>query len=125
MANTDVVFRDEIGVRIPSVPNVAIVAADTITFSVEDGADSTLYFSPSATEIFSPTPDAQVGLATGQTLTYSFTSSAPGVYGVVALDPERPVPQSLNFGGPSDPPVLVLHAGRGLIFTVKDIPIQT
>jgi hypothetical protein len=125
MANTNVVFRDEIGVRIPSVPKVAIVATDTVTFSVEDGADSTLCFSLNAASILSPAPDAQVGLATGQTLTYTFTSSTPGAYGVVALDPQVPVPQSLNFGGPTDPPLLVVHAGRGLIFTVRDIPTQT
>ena len=113
------------GNRAPNLLHVVINSGDSITFSVEDGADSTLYFSPETAAILSPTPDAQVDLPTGQTINYTFASADGGVYGVVALAPDAPVPESFNFGLPANPPVLVLHAGRGPGFTVRSTPIDT
>ena len=125
MANIDVVYRDALGNRAPNLLQVVINAGDTVTFSVEDGADSTLYFSPETAAILSPTPDAQVDLPTGSTLTYTFASADPGAYGVVALAPDASAPESFNFGLPANPPVLALHAGRGPGFGIRDTPVET
>jgi len=68
MPNTQVVIRDEMGLRVPSVPSVPIVSLDTVTFTVDEGADSALYFSPETASILSPTPGSRVDLSYGQEL---------------------------------------------------------
>jgi len=116
MANIDVVLRDELGLRVPSTPKVAIVAADTVTFTVEHGANSALYFSPETASILSPKPGNPVHLSFGHALTYTFEASVPGAYGVITQAPEDPAPESFNFGEPPAPPVLVIQPGKGTNF---------
>jgi len=118
MANTDVVLRDELGLRVPSVPKVAVVASDTVTFTVEHGANSALYFSPESASILSPKPGNPVHLSFGHALTYTFEASTPGAYGVITQAPGDPAPESFNFGEPADPPVLEIQPGKGLDFPV-------
>ena len=125
MANTNVVIRDEMGLRIPSILKVAINAADTVTFRVEEGADSALYFAPETASILSPKPGVRVDVASGQTLTYSFVTPAPGAYGVITQAPEDPAPESYDFGKPTDPPVLVIQPGKGVDFPSPSDPVQT
>ena len=116
MANTDVVLRDEMGLRVPSIPKVAIVAADTVTFTVEHGANSALYFSPETASILSPKPGNPMDLPFGHSLTYTFEGSAPGSYGVIIQAPGDPAPEQFNFGGSANPPELVIQPGKGLDF---------
>jgi len=125
MANTDVVIRDEMGQRIPSRPKVTIVSGDTITFKAEEGADSTLYFPPETASILSPKPKAQVGLACGQALNYSFTAPAHHAYGVIVQDPDATAPQKFEFGAPETPPTLVIQPGSSVVFTGPDNRPQT
>jgi len=120
MANTDVVLRDEMGLRVPSIPKVAITLSDTLTFSVENGADSVLYFSPDTAPILSPRPDSRVSLASGKTLIYKFAAAAPGSYGVITQAPEDPAPKSYDFGVATNPPVLAIQPGQGLDFPGPD-----
>jgi len=116
MANTDVVLRDELGLRVPSIPLVMIVASDTVTFSVEHGANSALYFSPETVTILSPKPGVQVHLTFGHALTYTFEAPALGAYGVITQAPGDPAPEFFNFGEPATPPALVIQPGKGLAF---------
>jgi len=116
MANTDVVLRDELGLRVPSVPKVAVVASDTVTFTVEHGANSALYFSPESASILSPKPGNPVHLSFGHALTYTFEVSAPGAYGVITQAPGDPAPELFNLGESAEPPVLVIQPGKGLDF---------
>jgi hypothetical protein len=116
MANTDVVLRDEMGLRVPSVPKVAAIPADSVTFTVEEGANSALYFSPETASILSPKPGTKVSVAFGQTLTYTFAAPTPGAYGVITQAPGDRAPERFDFGKPSDPPVLVIQPGQGVDF---------
>jgi hypothetical protein len=117
MANTDIVLRDEMGLRVPSVTQVTITAGSTITFTVERDADSALYFAPGTAQILTPAPGARVSLTAGHKLTYTFASAPAGAYGVITQAPEDPAPTGYNFGNPADPPVLVIQPGQGSVFT--------
>jgi hypothetical protein len=125
MANTDVVLRDEMGLRIPSISQVTISVADTVTFSVEQGADSALYFSPKTAAILSPNPGARVDLTFGQKLTYTFVSVGNDAWGVITQAPQSAAPESFDFGSPSNPPVLTVQPGQGVDFPVPTNPTQT
>jgi len=116
MANTNVVLRDEMGLRVPSVPKVAVISGSSVAFSVEEGANSALYFSPETARILSPKPGARVELGSGQTLSYTFAVASSGAFGVITQAPEDPAPESFDFGQPADPPVLVIQPGQGTAF---------
>ncbi|MGA2049686.1 MAG: hypothetical protein ABSG96_18460 [Terracidiphilus sp.] len=125
MADTHVVIRDEMGLRVPSIPAVTIAAADSITFKVDEGADSALYFSPHTASILSPRPEARVELAFGQTVTYTFAAPGHEAYGVIAQAPEDPAPEGFNFGLAATPPALVVQSGQGVDFPVATNTTQT
>jgi hypothetical protein len=120
MSNTEVVLRDEMGLRVPSVPKVTIIASDKVTFTVEEGADTALYFSPETASILTPTPGSRVNLAFGEKLTYTFSAAGSGVYGVITQAPKDSAPNKYDFGKPEEPPVLVLQPGQGPVFTGPD-----
>lgn len=125
MANTDVVLRDEMGLRISGIPQVTIKIADSVTFSVEPGADSALYFSPATAAILSPKPDSRVDLPSGHSLTYTFETSMNGDFGVIVQSPQSGPPQSFDFGSPVTPPALIIQSGQDSSFTVPVNPTQT
>lgn len=125
MANTDVVLRDDMGLRVPSVPKITVISADSVTFTVEEGANSILFFTPETASILSPEPGARVELGFGQKLTYTFAGSAAGTFGVITQAPEDPAPESFDFGKASDPPILVIQPGSGVPFPGPANPIQT
>ena len=116
MADTHVVIRDEMGLRVPSIPAVTIAASDSVTFTVDEGADSALYFSPETALLLSPKPGARVDLAFDHSLTYTFAAPGHGAYGVITQAPEDPSPESFDFGLASTPPVLVVRPGQGTNF---------
>jgi hypothetical protein len=120
MPNTKVVIRDEMGLRVPSIPNVTIVASDTVTFTVDEGADTALYFSPETASILSPRPSPRVDLSFGQKLTYMFSSPGSSAYGVITQAPKDSAPNKYDFGKPAEPPVLVLQPGQGPVFSGPD-----
>jgi len=125
MANTEVVLRDEMGLRVPSNPKVVIADGDTITFTVEEGADSALYFSPETALLLSPKPGARVDLAFDHSLTYTFAAPGHEAYGVIAQAPEDPAPEGFNFGLAATPPALVVQSGQGVDFPVATNTTQT
>jgi hypothetical protein len=116
MTATEVVLRDEMGLRVPSVSKVAVTQGAQVTFKAADGADSALYFSPATASILMPKPDARVDLSAGKSVTYTFSSSSAGVYGVITEAPQDPQPARFDFGSPSNPPTLVIRPGKGTDF---------
>ncbi len=114
MADKHVVLRDEMGLRVPNIPAVTITAGDSVTFAVDEGADSVLYFSPETALILSPRPKARVDLVFGQTITYTFAAPGHNAYGVIKQSPEDPAPEEFNFGQGSIPPTLVVQPGEGI-----------
>jgi hypothetical protein len=119
MANTEVVLRDEMGLRVPSNPKVVIADGDTITFTVEEGADSALYFDAATASVLSPKPGSRVDLAFGQPVTYTFTAAGSGPYGVVTQAPGDPAPESSSSGEPTSPASFVIRPGVGSSFPVQ------
>jgi hypothetical protein len=115
MAATEVVLRDEMGLRVPSVGKVTVSQGAQVTFKSAD-ADSALYFSPATAGILSPKPGGRVDLAAGKSVTYSFSSADAGSYGVIAEAPKDPAPTRFDFGAATNPPVLVIKAGKGTDF---------
>jgi hypothetical protein len=104
---------------------VPVTPGDTVTFTIEEDADSALYFGPETASILAPKPGARVNLASGKRLTYRFGTAAPGAYGVITQAPEDPAPESYDFGQPSDPPVLVIKPGQSTVFSGPTNPDQT
>lgn len=116
MTTTDVVLRDEMGLRVPNVSKVTVATGAQVTFKAAEGVDSALYFSPQTAAILSPKPDARVDLTAGKSITYTFSSSSAGVYGVITEAPQDPRPAHFDFGSPSNPPVLMIRPGKGTDF---------
>jgi hypothetical protein len=125
MATTDVLIRDELGLRVPSVLSVPAVSGNGITFTAVQGADSTLYFSPETAAILEPSPEARVSLPAGAAASYKFATVGPGVYGVIIQSPGDTSPAGFDFGGPADPPALVIQPGSGVSFPGPIVPIKT
>lgn len=116
MAATEVILRDEMGLRVPSVSKVTVTKGGQVTFKAASGADSALYFSPTTAAILSPKPGTRVDLAAGESASYTFSSAGAGVYGVIAEAPKDPPPTRFDFGAPTDPPVVVIKPGKGTDF---------
>lgn len=115
MTATEVILRDEMGLRVPSVSKVTVTQGAQVTFKTVD-ADSALYFSPATAAILSPKPGARVDIAAGASVAYTFSSANAGVYGVIAEAPDEPAPTRFDFGAANNPPVLEIKAGKGTDF---------
>lgn len=78
MAQTDVTIDATAG---PSANpmEVRVVDGDTLTITASGGS-ANLYFSPGCLSVLSPAPEAEVALDEGDSLDFTFTSSAPGNY---------------------------------------------
>jgi hypothetical protein len=84
MAQTDI--NIDAGL-IANPSDVPVVQGDTITITASGGS-ATLFFSHGCQAVMSPPPDASVTLTDGDSVDYTFTSSALGNYMVViAGDP--------------------------------------
>jgi len=125
MTTTSVSIKDELGLRVPSVTGVAVVAGAEVTFTADPGADSSLYFSQAAAAVLTPAPSSPVLLASGASVSYTFEAPSGQTYGVVVQAPEVPAPTDLDFGPPADPPVLVIQPGEGSSFPGPTQPIKT
>jgi hypothetical protein len=124
MTTTNVLITDEMGLRVPSVASVAVVAGAEVTFAAAPGADSSLYFSQSAAAILTPSPSSPVSLPSGSSVSYTFEAPSGQAYGVIVQAPGDPAPTGLDFGPPGDPPVLVIQSGEGSSFPGPTQPIR-
>jgi hypothetical protein len=80
MANTTVtVSPNSIGLPAPDTRAVHVVQGDTLTIEASD-CDPTIFFSPGVTAVLSPAPDPSMDMSDGDSLTFTFTTSAPGAY---------------------------------------------
>jgi hypothetical protein len=125
MTTTNVVIQDELGLRVPSVTSVAVIAGAGVTFTADSGADSSLYFSQAAAAILTPPPSSPVSLASGASVTYTFEAPSGQAYGVIVQAPGDPAPTDFDFGPPADPPMLVIQPGEGSSFPGPVQPIRT
>ncbi len=94
MANTDITISKQDGVLVPSQPSVPAAQGDTVTFSTK-GDSATLFFSPDAIAILTPSPSAPVTIAAGGKTAFTFTSSKSGAYSVF-FEPNASTPPA-NF----------------------------
>jgi hypothetical protein len=118
MANTDITIAKQDGALVPSQPSVPVVQGNTVTFSAPS-AGATLFFSPDAISILSPSPSAPVTIAAGGKTAFTFTGSKAGAFSVFfepnastppASFPVRPSnlllleidTRGVGFGGPGD-----------------------
>lgn len=114
MANTPITLVNDGGIYIPSVPQVSVVAGDSVTFTTSDGSALLLFFSPDAASVLSPGPGKSFAIATGGSATFNFTSSAPAAYSVFFGAGAASAPTSfptavsqsltLELGGVAEPP---------------------
>src|ERR1700691_3125903 len=111
MTATEVVLRDEMGLRVPSVSKGTVTQGSQVTFKAADGADSALYFSPATAAILSSKRGTRAELAAGKSVPYSCSSAGGGSYGVIAEAPNDPAPTRFDFGAPTNRPVLAIKAG--------------
>jgi hypothetical protein len=115
MTATEVILRDEMGFRVPSVSKVTVTQGGQVTFKAAD-ADTALYFPPATAAILSPKPGTRVDIAAGKSVVYTFSAANAAVYGVVAEAPEDPAPTRFDFAAATEPPVLEIKSGRGTDF---------
>lgn len=119
MPQHEVVLRNEMGMRLPSVPRIPVTAGGQIRFTAAPEADSALYFSPKAAANLSPAPKGPVTLRDGESVTFTFLEQAAGTVVVQALgNPHLDVVEATQteavltiqasvgtpFPGPSNPP---------------------
>jgi hypothetical protein len=120
MQITEIVLRDDEGMRIPSMPSVPITTEHSITFSADDGADTALYFSPATEAILSPQPTSPVYLQPGETVTYLFAEDIPaGAYGVIVQAIGDGAPGCFDFGEPLELVALLIQPGSGAEFGIS------
>jgi hypothetical protein len=122
MTNTLVIISDDMGMRVPSVPEVAASQGAGVTFKAANGVDSLLYFSPAAEAILVPAPASPVTLNAGTEVSYTFEHVHPGSYGVYAQSPDDPAPENYDFGPARVPPMLAIMPGAGTDFPT---PVNT
>lgn len=122
MSSTSVVIRDVMGRRAPSVPRVSVVLGDTVTFTVEEGADAKLYFAPQTRSILTPSPDPELSLSYGQTVTYAFLSASAGPYCLIVQDQVSPAPPTFDCGQSGGSTMLVIRSGTDPSFPGQDPP---
>jgi hypothetical protein len=125
MATTEVLIQNELGLRVPNVPSVSIIAGDSVTFTAGNGDASALYFSPATISILKPTPATPVSLPSSGSVTYTFRTAATGAYGVILSSPEASAPDGYDFGNPADPPVLMIQAAASPLALTPHDPIKT
>jgi hypothetical protein len=125
MTTTNVLIHDEMGLRVPSVTSVAVVAEAGVTFTANSDADSSLYFSQAAAAVLAPVPISPVSLPSGASVTYTFETPSGQTYGVIVQAPGDPAPMDFDFGPPADPPMLVIQPGGGSSFPGPVQPIRT
>lgn len=111
MADTSIEFRNELGMRVPSIEQIAVQAGDTLTLSATEGADTMLYFSSDAVSVLNPRPRSPLSLTSGTTATFAFTTSAAGAYAIISQAP--------NAGG-----LVHFPQGKAAILTIQpDTPV--
>jgi hypothetical protein len=125
MATSNVLIHDEMGLRVPSVASVAVVAGAGVTFTADSGADSILYFSQAAVAVLTPAPASPVSLSSGASVAYTFEEPSGQAYGVIVQAPGDPAPTGFDFGPPADPPLLLIQPGEGSSFPGPVQPIKT
>jgi hypothetical protein len=113
MPHTAIILTELNGFLVPSQPSVAVVAGDTITFTVARGGSATLFFSPDAVSVLSPSPGASMQLGAGHQAAFSFTSSEPGAYGVL-----------FTAGRPSGPPHFTQVKSNLLLLDTMVTPVE-
>lgn len=125
MATTIILIRDELGLRVPSVPSVKVVSGDSVVFTADSGADSSLYFSQSCAEILTPAPASPVSLAAGASVTYTVGTPLGHAYGVIVQASVDSAPTEFDLGPPAEPPTLVIQPGVGSSLPGPVQPIRT
>jgi hypothetical protein len=125
MTTTKVLIQDKLGLRVPSVTSVAVVAGSGVAFTADSGADSSLYFSQAAAAVLAPVPVSPVSLPSGGSVTYTFEAPSGQAYGVIVQAPGDPAPTDYDFGPPADPPLLMIEPGQGTSYPGPTEPLQT
>jgi hypothetical protein len=82
MAHTDIALHQANGVFVPSQSQVSVVEGDTIAFSINDGSQVAIFFSPGAAAALSPSPAVPTMLGSGNNAEFTFTTSDAGAYSV-------------------------------------------
>lgn len=80
MANTNVLLIDSGGIFVASVPSIPVNAGDSVSFATNDKSAAELFFSPAAAAVLSPAPSSPAAVPAGGSVSFQFTSSAPGAY---------------------------------------------
>jgi hypothetical protein len=125
MTNTLVVIRDEMGLRVPSVLEVAASDGASVTFKANAGVASVLFFSPAAVSILTPKPHSHVPLAGGAEVTYTFEKVEHGVYGVITQAPGDPAPTAADFAPAKVPAMLSIQPSKGTDFPTPTNTVDT
>jgi hypothetical protein len=109
MANTIIHITERIGLLIPDPSSVAVVAGDSVTFQAGEDTPVQVCMTPGAAALLNAPASTQI--AAGQSATFTFSSSAPGNYGVALQHPDQPAPSSIRGAGGSV--LSIMPAGKG------------
>jgi hypothetical protein len=109
MANTIINITERIGLLIPEPSSVPVVVGDSITFQAGEDTPVQVCINPGAAALLNA--PASVQIAAGESATFTFSSSAPGNYGIALQHPDQPAPSSIR--GPGGAVLGIMPAGKG------------
>ena len=89
---TSIVFTHADKIPVPSVFSAPVAQGDTLELSIGDDGKAVVYFSPELAGILSPSPGTSLTLSPGSKAAFTFQSSAPGAYSIVATRENDPAP---------------------------------
>ena len=89
---TSILFTHSGGTPVPSVFSIPVAQGDTFEMSVAGDGEAVIFFSPELAAIVSPAPGTSVALSPGSTAAFTFLSSGPGAYSLVAARKEDAAP---------------------------------
>ncbi len=118
MPQHEVVLRNEMGMRLPSVPRIPVTAGGQIRFTAASDADSALYFSPKTAANLSPAPINPVTVRAGESVTFTFQREGAGTVVAQALGNPHPRVAEVT----ETDAVLQIHANSGVSFPVTTNP---
>jgi len=97
MATTQVRISSAPGCRYPDPTEVRIVEGETVEFTTNADAATTLSLSPEAAALLLPAPAAlQIPIPAGGSVSYQFAAAADGTYRVQVVPAGSPCPATMR-----------------------------
>lgn len=117
MSTRSISIVNSSGLRAATPDSIPLANGDVLTFSTEDDAPTLLCFAPETVAILTPSPESQVPIAAGASLSFTVGAVADTTYCAVAVPSDAAPPDSFDCRGAAQSgPALVIKAGGTTTF---------